>query len=118
MNRKTLIKLVIWTVIILIVAGTTVRLIRRFSEASSEVVEQSTTVDVGVVSRGTLESLIDTEGTIWATNAGSLYSENDYKVKEVFIEIGDHINSGDLVLTIDTKPLFMQIDNLNLQLIQ
>ncbi|XMB66454.1 HlyD family efflux transporter periplasmic adaptor subunit [Mycoplasmatota bacterium zrk1] len=110
MKIKTIIKITIFIVSILLLGSVYVRYGDRLDFGSEEVIEEtSRAINTAEVSLGTIEKNIDGEGVIWPSTTEEIKSTLTYKVKDIFVQKGQLINTGDLLYTIDTEDLLVQL---------
>ena len=59
--------------------------------------------DVSVVEKGDLSKRVTASGTTVAADPVSIFIELSQEVEEVFAEVGDTVNEGDLLVTYDIE---------------
>ncbi|MDY0235556.1 MAG: efflux RND transporter periplasmic adaptor subunit [Gudongella sp.] len=72
-------------------------------------------VNVGVVERGNIEDYIEEIGTVTVRGGITVYAPVAAKVQNVFVEEGDIVNLGDMLVEFDKDQLALQIAQLDAQ---
>lgn len=86
--------------------------LQKQSEAETPVYEFIRTV---TLEKGSLEDVVTATGTVASGNTSTVtYSGAGYsipKVKEVNVSVGDFVNEGDVIVTLDTESIQKSIDD-------
>lgn len=64
----------------------------------------------------TLRSTISTNGNVESTDSVNVYTNLTYPVKDILVEVGDHVNEGDVLCVLDSEDLQQQITQKQLSL--
>lgn len=105
-HKKALIALAL--VLVLAAAGLTALRVRARAAASAgQTVEYVRTV---TLSRGSLDEVISATGTVESADVSTVTTELKYTVQEVLVAVGDSVQEGDVICTLDTSELESQIE--------
>ena len=66
-------------------------------------------VELSPLQKTTLRSTISTNGNVESTDSVNVYTNLTYPVKEILVEVGDHVNEGDVLCVLDSEDLQQQI---------
>lgn len=66
---------------------------------------QGTPVELTTLKTSNVRSTISASGTIQSADSISVYSELTFPIKDVRVKVGDHVNAGDVLATIDSETL-------------
>ncbi len=103
MNKKTRYALLGIVIVAAIVGGLVWRSRQRATEATGDL--RST-----VVERGSMLVAISASGSIKPARRGDLALETSGQVTDVPVEVGDHVQAGDLLVSLDTGRLELQVE--------
>ncbi|MDO4566054.1 MAG: HlyD family efflux transporter periplasmic adaptor subunit [Oscillospiraceae bacterium] len=59
--------------------------------------------------RGSLAETVTATGSVQSANTSTVTSSLSYKVKEINVQVGDYVEAGDLIVTLDSTELEEQI---------
>ena len=100
-------KLIIGFVILIAVAAAGLYYFTQSSEGED--------YDTDLVERGSIEKYIEETGEIASKNIRSYYGSGANEVEEVYVEIGDVVSKGDLILQYD-NTVDLEIEKINKQI--
>ncbi len=103
MNRKTL-YIVLGIVIVAVVAG---GLFWRYRQQATQATDE---LRSATVERGSMLVAVSASGSIELVQRVDLALEASGQVAEVPIEVGDQVQAGDLLVSLDTELLQLQVD--------
>ncbi len=63
-----------------------------------------------VLAKGTIEDTISATGTVSSAKASNVSTQLNYTVREINVEVGDTVNEGDVILTLNTSELESRIE--------
>jgi multidrug efflux pump subunit AcrA (membrane-fusion protein) len=72
-------------------------------------VEQVITIEAASVSRGTLIDYVDLLGTVGSDQTVNIIPTVPAKVQSIYVKVGDFVNAGDLLFTLDQKDVQNQV---------
>jgi len=73
-------------------------------------------VELSPLQKTTLRSTISTNGNVESTDSVNVYTNLTYPVKDILVEVGDHVNEGDVLCVLDSEDLQQQITQKQLSL--
>ena len=73
-------------------------------------------VELSPLQKTTLRSTISTNGNVESTYSVNVYTNLTYPVKDILVEVGDHVNEGDVLCVLDSEDLQQQITQKQLSL--
>lgn len=73
-------------------------------------------VELSPLQKTTLRSTVSTSGNVESTDAVNVYSNLTYPIKNIMVEVGDHINAGDVLCLLDSDDLQQSIKQKQLSL--
>ena len=62
------------------------------------------------LARGTLEDTVTSKGTIKSASTSNVTTSLNYTVKSINVAVGDRVEEGDIIITLDTSELEKQIE--------
>ena len=74
------------------------------------------TLNTQNVEFGRIESVIISKGKIDAKTSKNMIAESDGEVSEVYLKIGDEVEKGDLILSLDSKDILKRVREAELDL--
>jgi len=104
MNRKILYAILTVVVVAAVVAGGLIWRSRQQAARAAEELRSAT------VERGSMLVAVSASGTVKPTQIVDLAFEASGQVTEVVVEIGDQVQRGDLLASLDTERLQLQLD--------
>ncbi|MEG1835806.1 MAG: biotin/lipoyl-binding protein [Oscillospiraceae bacterium] len=69
---------------------------------------------ITTVSKGDIQALYETKGTVESTDVKTYAGVEGVMVKSVNVNVGDRIKAGDVLATFDTAPAMVQLNNTKL----
>ncbi len=111
MTKKKLRKIVIIITIILIIIGGCIIFIRPTPNEAS--ISNNTYVRTVVLNKGSLNQTVSTSGTISSNQVSSVSTNLTYPIKTIEVEVGDVVNEGDVIATLDSSEIESQITKAN-----
>jgi len=106
-NKK---KLLIGVGIVIIVIVVILAIVSGKKKANVEVQGDNTYyLSSEVVQRQDINAIIPTKGTVRAKQSATVASEMSSDIESIDVEVGDHVNEGDVLLTLDTTELDKEI---------
>ncbi|MBQ8647890.1 MAG: biotin/lipoyl-binding protein, partial [Oscillospiraceae bacterium] len=76
----------------------------------AEMSEGITFVRTTTLRKTTLENSVSATGTVESANVSSVTTDLKYTVKSVAVQVGDRVEAGDVICTLDTAELEKQIE--------
>lgn len=73
-------------------------------------------VELSPLQKTTLRSTVSTSGNVESTDAVNVYSNLTYPIKNIMVEVGDHVNAGDVLCLLDSDDLQQSIKQKQLSL--
>ena len=73
-------------------------------------------VELSPPQKTTLRSTISTNGNVESTDSVNVYTNLTYPVKDILVQVGDHVNEGDVLCVLDSEDLQQQITQKQLSL--
>ena len=73
-------------------------------------------VELSPLQKTTLRSTISTNGNVESTDSVNVYTNLTYPVKDILVEVGDHVNEGDVLCVLESEDLQQQITQKQLSL--
>lgn len=106
LNKKVVIGLIVVLIVaIAVVVGLKVR-------ASKQAKARQNTVKYTVLKKTNISTAISSSGAIKSGDSTNVYSNFNYNVESIKVEVGDVVKKGDVLATIDTKTLEDEIAQL------
>ncbi len=102
-KRSILVAAAVLVVIICLVAGQ----IGKKRNAVAQTVQPATTT----LQKGSFDQRVTADGTTEAANPYSIYIELSQEVEEVFVEVGDEVEEGQLLVTYDISDTKTSLEN-------
>ena len=96
-------------VVLVLAAGAFAWKARARSAAPGQTVEYVRTV---TLSRGSLDDVVSATGTVESADVSTVTTELKYTVQQVLVAVGDSVQEGDVICTLDTSELESQIEKL------
>lgn len=101
-----------WLIFILIVAVIAGYFLLKGSSQTST----GLPVKTAVVSRETIQSILSTNALIQSQKVKEYIGSGQYTVDKVYVEVGQKVKEGDILLTYDTADLLLAVQQAQLQL--
>ena len=93
--------------LLLVIIGAIAFLIYRKQKAAKEAIENATPTEFALIEKQDIRDTISTTGTIVSPKTSQLISsfKESTKITNVYFEVGDHVNEGDVVVTYSTENI-------------
>ncbi|MGN0515393.1 efflux RND transporter periplasmic adaptor subunit [Eubacterium sp.] len=106
LTKKKKIILSVVAIILVIALCTTFIFMRNGSSSSSNYAFIRTTT----LSKGTLEDSFSATGTVKSAQTSNVTTSLSYPIKSVLVSVGDEVKEGDVIATLDSSDLEVQIE--------
>lgn len=111
MTKKKVIKVVIAIIIVIIIVAGCAIFLRPTSNVPNEI--SNSFIRTVTLSKGSLNQTVSTSGTISSNEVSTVSTNLTYPIKTIEVEVGDVVNEGDVIATLDSSEIESQITKAN-----